>query len=427
MVRQRFLATGTSVLWINEAYDLFLSKSTRNVEDMLKTIKSLMQGEAAVIVILSGTERLGEITSIDQQVNRPFTKFMPRDLVIGGGNAELDALIRDYSRRAGLDFNSEGNVISRLIRASRGRFGRAVETSINAIEQALLEGDRTLDRQHFAEARGMQEGCAWDRNLFVAENWQNTELDVQAEQFGVARTQQQWTKASLDDFLAGLLAQATTIDETDRRLLPLVDTANPAQGPVGDVIKLARSGKLRLWHIRDRTDFGALLLDPADLHEVLNAPPPSAFAKLRIAGRRLGVPKEIVKKLLRTADKDGRPVMRRVMTAAGRNCRRLNVFMNDLELFDRTCIAAKRAFASDVANLEKIQSAAGAAGDPTGSMPGGTPGPFLPKNGSLKHQITIFASSRPSGRLFAVRKQTFDGRHRPCKMVMVSAAFEYDH
>ncbi len=197
MVRQRFLATGTSVLWVDEAHDLFLSKSTRDVEDMLKTIKSLMQGEAAVIVILSGTERLGEITSIDQQVNRRFTKFMPRDLVIGGDNAELDALIRDYSRRAGLDFNAEGNVISRLIRASRGRFGRAVETSINAIEQALLEGDRTLDRQHFAEAWGMQEGCAWDRNLFVAENWQSIELDLQAEQFEAARTQRQRRQMSL--------------------------------------------------------------------------------------------------------------------------------------------------------------------------------------------------------------------------------------
>lgn len=165
---------------------------------------------------------------------------------------------------------------------------------------------------------------------------------------------QQWTKASLDGFLAGLLAQATAIDAADRAVLPLVDTAKQARWPVGDVIKLARSGRLRLWHIRDRTDFGALLLDPADLHEVLNAPPSSAFATLRIAGEKLGVPKEIVKKLLRTADKDGSPVMRRVMTTAGKNGQRLNVFMNDLELFDRTYIAANRAFASDIVNLEEI-------------------------------------------------------------------------
>jgi hypothetical protein len=196
MVRQRFLATGTTVLWIDEAHDLFLTKSAREVEDMLKTIKSLMQGEAAVIVILSGTERLGEITSIDPQVSRRFTKIMPNDLVIGGSNDDLDALIRDYCRRAGLSFTPHGNVVSRLIHGSRGRFGRAVETTINAIEQALLEGDQELERQHFAEAWGMQEGCAWDRNVFVAEDWRGIELDVQAEQFDAARTARQRQRLS---------------------------------------------------------------------------------------------------------------------------------------------------------------------------------------------------------------------------------------
>lgn len=191
MVRQRLLATGTTVLWIDEAHDLFLSKSGREVEDMLKTIKSLMQGEAAVIVILSGTERLGEITSIDQQVNRRFSKFMPKDLVIGGDNAELEDLVCDYCRRAGLAFTPEGNLISRLIHGSRGRFGRAIETTINAIEQALVDGDPALERQHFAEAWGMQEGCAWDRNVFVADDWRSIELDVQAEQFEAERTQRQ--------------------------------------------------------------------------------------------------------------------------------------------------------------------------------------------------------------------------------------------
>lgn len=196
IVRERVLATGTTVLWVDEAHDLFLTKSAREVEDMLKTIKSLMQGEAAVIVILSGTERLGEITSIDPQVSRRFTKIMPKDLVIGGSNDDLDELVRDYCRRAGLSFNPHGNIVSRLIHGSRGRFGRAIETTINAIEQALLEGHEELERQHFAEAWGMQEGCAWDRNVFAAEDWRGIKLDAQAEQFDAARTARQRQRLS---------------------------------------------------------------------------------------------------------------------------------------------------------------------------------------------------------------------------------------
>lgn len=191
MIRKRIAVTGTTVLWLDEAHDVFLSRSAREIDDILKMLKGLMQGEAAVILILSGTERLSEITSYDPQVNRRFTKILPADLAIGADNGELEDLIRAYCDRVGLTFKPEGAVISRLIYGSRKRFGRAVETTINAIERALLDGDRELERQHFAEAWGMQEGCPWDQNVFVAPAWETIELDVQAHRFDEIRTRRQ--------------------------------------------------------------------------------------------------------------------------------------------------------------------------------------------------------------------------------------------
>lgn len=143
------------------------------------------------------------------------------------------------------------------------------------------------------------------------------------------------------------------VDRAGGRLLPLVETAKQARWPVGYVIKLARAGKLRVWTIRGRTDFGALLFDPADLRGTLHAPPGSSYMTPRMAGQRLGVDKVVVEQLLRTADDDGSPLMRRVMPTEGRDRNRINVLLGDLELFDQTYISANRAFAEDTGNLEK--------------------------------------------------------------------------
>ena len=57
-VRYRFGVLGISVLWLDEAQDLIMARSAIEAESTLRMIKSLMQGENAVIPILSGTERL---------------------------------------------------------------------------------------------------------------------------------------------------------------------------------------------------------------------------------------------------------------------------------------------------------------------------------------------------------------------------------
>lgn len=191
VVRQRLKATGTVVLWIDEAHDLFLSGSSREIDDMLKMLKALMQGEAAVIVILSGTERLSGITSYDPQVNRRFAKIIPRDLTVGGDSKDIEGLVREYCRRAGLRLDPAGNLIGRLIHGGRGRFGRIVDTTIAAIERALLDGDKALGLAHLAEVWGTQEGCAWEENVFVADDWAALDLDAGAREFEAARTRRQ--------------------------------------------------------------------------------------------------------------------------------------------------------------------------------------------------------------------------------------------
>lgn len=191
IVRHRLALLGIVVLWFDEAHDMFLSGSAREIDDMLKMLKSLMQNEAAVIPILSGTERLAEITSFDPQVNRRLTKVVPKPLCQGIDNSRLLTLINSFCGDVDLKPEIDETIPGRLIHASRRRFGRAVETILNAIEYALEENSRTLTWEHFAQAWGMQEGCAWDENVFAASNWAVIELDAGAHDFEAERTARQ--------------------------------------------------------------------------------------------------------------------------------------------------------------------------------------------------------------------------------------------
>lgn len=161
VVKHRLSLLDIVVLWIDEAQDVFLSRSAREIDDMLKTLKSLMQGDQAVVLVLSGTDRLLEVARYDQQVDRRFRKIMSRPLVVGHHEQNLQGLIDTYCEMAGIQPEIELDTLRRLIHGSRGLFGRAIETILAAIEHALYEESEYLKPTHFAEAWSIQEGCLW--------------------------------------------------------------------------------------------------------------------------------------------------------------------------------------------------------------------------------------------------------------------------
>ena len=181
LVKTRLACCKTVVLWIDEAHDMFRKRSEPEVQDTLRMLKSLMQGENAVIVILTGIEELWQIASCDQQVARRFSMIKLPPLSHARDGRHLARQIAIFCRQAGLAPPDDPDLIPRLIHASRERFGRCIETIIHAIEVALRSGSMQLDRQHFAEAWGMQEGCAYGRNVFLSDRWSLIELqDKQA-------------------------------------------------------------------------------------------------------------------------------------------------------------------------------------------------------------------------------------------------------
>ena len=172
-LRGRLKALGITVLWIDEAHDLFCAD--RNL--ILRAIKALMQGDDAVIVILSGTEMLREIVRSDPQVQRRFSTLNLPPVAEATDGADFRGVIAGYSRVAGLEPPSGPDLIPRLFHAARYRFGRCVETIIGAIECALQGGADRLAIDHFAEFWALQEGRPLGGNVFLVPDWLQIDPD----------------------------------------------------------------------------------------------------------------------------------------------------------------------------------------------------------------------------------------------------------
>lgn len=166
LVKHRLTLLGINVLWVDEAHDLYASGSVREQEDLLKTLKSLMQGEHAVVLILSGTKRVADLMKVDQQVGRRFTKIELPPITFTQDGEALMALISAYAERVGLRATPTDDLVQCLIHAAHDQFGLAIEIVIGAIEMALRNGRSEVGQEDFIEYWGMQEGCSIEANVF---------------------------------------------------------------------------------------------------------------------------------------------------------------------------------------------------------------------------------------------------------------------
>ncbi|WP_299928769.1 TniB family NTP-binding protein [uncultured Pelagimonas sp.] len=196
MVRYRLQLMEITLVWIDEAHDMFKSASGAEIDNMFKMLKGLMQGDHPVVLVLSGTERLSAMTGLDPQVNRRFVKIRPAPLAFAVDNPRIKDVIAGYAKKAGLQVAIEDETINRLIHGCRYRFGRGVVCILEAIECALYDGASTLEIKHFEDAWATREGCAIDQNVFAAVDWMTIELEDEGEELMHTSTSRRKVKRS---------------------------------------------------------------------------------------------------------------------------------------------------------------------------------------------------------------------------------------
>ncbi|SIO39422.1 TniB protein [Rhodovulum sp. ES.010] len=187
-VRRQLANRGTAVVWIDEANHLFRSENRTEIQDILNTLKSLMQGKHPVIVVLSGIAALWEIVAFDAQITRRFSKLEFPPVTQATDGLLFRSIVETLCARAGIEPPEAADLVGRLMHASRYRFGRCIDTTIMAIKEALLEGHNRLDLQHFAEYWARTENCAPEKNVFLVPNWSRIELEPEEkDEPGVAK------------------------------------------------------------------------------------------------------------------------------------------------------------------------------------------------------------------------------------------------
>ncbi|EET47492.1 transposition protein, putative [Thalassobium sp. R2A62] len=174
MFRHRIGMLETALVWIDEAQDLFCADRRL----ILRALKSLMQGDNAVAVVLSGTEELAEVIRSDAQVKRRFTAMGLPEMVETVHGDMYRAVLADYCGRVGLEPPVESDLIGRIFHGARYRFGRAIELLLLAMEFAIEQDDEYLTIDHFASAYAMNEACPASENVFYADNYHVLDPDA---------------------------------------------------------------------------------------------------------------------------------------------------------------------------------------------------------------------------------------------------------
>lgn len=173
--RHRVSVLGTAVVWIDEAQDLFCADRKL----ILRALKSLMQGDNAVAVVLSGTEELAEVIRSDAQVKRRFTSMVLPELAEPIHGDMYRTVMADYCGRVRLEPPVEADLIGRVFHGARYRFGRAIELLLLAMEFAIEQDDEYLTIDHFASAYAMNEACPASENVFYAGNYHILDPDAE--------------------------------------------------------------------------------------------------------------------------------------------------------------------------------------------------------------------------------------------------------
>lgn len=70
-----------------------------------------------------------------------------------------------------------------LIHSAAYRFGLVVEVMVEAIGEALSDGDTVINLDHFAAAYHVRMGCADELNPFISEHWQGIDTTRAMERY----------------------------------------------------------------------------------------------------------------------------------------------------------------------------------------------------------------------------------------------------
>lgn len=170
MVRHRMSLLNISVLWIDEAHHLLTSGPGRDAAIALRRLKSMLQGEEALVVVLSGVPILADQLRKDEETNRRFFKLALGPVRTAEDRVKLQRFIDALCHTTGVGAVADPDIVDRLLAATGSSLGAAIDLVTRCLARALEKGYAKLELRHFRRAYRIS-GSAGSITPFDDEPW----------------------------------------------------------------------------------------------------------------------------------------------------------------------------------------------------------------------------------------------------------------
>jgi len=158
-----------SILWLDEAHHMF--EHSGEVKAVLRRLKNLMQGDQAILLILSGIPSLDEIVRKDSETSERLIRLRLGALKGANEQAELLRFLKNCAKLIHLTLPDDPYLMDRLNFANRGSLGLIVETTYAAMGRAMRRGDRVVTLDDFAKCADRKRGYSDHDSPFEPGDW----------------------------------------------------------------------------------------------------------------------------------------------------------------------------------------------------------------------------------------------------------------
>lgn len=168
MVAHRLAVRGITILWLDEAHHML--REAKEIAPVLRRMKSLMQGENSLVLIVSGIKFLDDKIRTDPETSERFSRVLLGPIRSDQERRDLHKFIERCCSFVDLAPVTDPDLVARLEFATRGSIGRSIEFCHSAILRALRRGDRQLTLDDFRRGFDLKRGFS-DDGPFDPEDW----------------------------------------------------------------------------------------------------------------------------------------------------------------------------------------------------------------------------------------------------------------
>ncbi|MBU2866025.1 ATP-binding protein [Pacificibacter marinus] len=175
LVMEYFKECGIAGLHLDEVQDSGRYKTSDSIEVFIKRFRNMMQhSNWPICIILTATPEGRDLINHDPTLTRRLRPIEMKPMTFARDGALLRKTIIKLFHDAGVrdaGILQIDEFIKILIHAAVGRFGVAVEMTIEAIGECLEDDNDEIDMSYFADAYALRMDCDEELNPFVSEYW----------------------------------------------------------------------------------------------------------------------------------------------------------------------------------------------------------------------------------------------------------------